>query len=179
MKTRLSIVTLSVLVASLLGTACSDDKDKDGAGNVPASGKIVVTLDGKKTEFSGFYIAQSSGTVSNATAVGTNPGGTELKSATVSINSTNGSITADDYEMLAVAVTGNSSLTKYAIVAFATANTNTSEVWLATEGTVTVTKITDTELQGTFSGKVAKMTNEEVDLENKKNFSGGFNVKKL
>lgn len=179
MKTRLSIFILLVLVASLLGTACSDDKNSnDSTGTVPAAGKIVVTLDGDKTEFTGFFLMQTAATTSVAIASGSNPTGTGLTGASIMIYSLDGDgILTGDYEMFSAETAVGGSLTKYAVIGFSTAIT--SEVWVATEGTVTVTKKTDTELQGTFSGKVAKSTNGTSDLDNLKNFSGGFNVKPM
>lgn len=121
---------------------------------------------------------QTAATTSIAIASGSNTTGTGLTGASVMIYSLNGEgVIPGDYEMYSAESAAGGTLTKYGVIGFTTAVT--SEVWFATEGTVTVTKKTDTELQGTFTGKIAKSTNGTPDLDNLKNFSGGFNVKPI
>lgn len=174
MKRIVTKFALLIIVASFLITSCSEDKadDGEGVGSVPESGKLVFNFDGKKIELIGFLNLTSTGNIRIAAIGGYNTAATgdEISGGSVIIYAMNGKfIEAGDYPLL-----NSSNVDKFAKIEFSAPNTEID--WVSQSGTLTISKITDTEIQGTFSGKAALSADKDKKL---KSFSGGFNAKKI
>lgn len=162
----------SLVLASLFlsfSYSCSEDASSDDGG-VPAEGEISATIAGKSwtgTNGSGMILQTSS--VKTLTVAG---GKKTTPKETISIviyGGQDGSLTIGDYPITTQSFVSNAQITYNAAVGTA------DNIWRGTIGTVTLSKMTDTNYQGTFSGTLTK----DNSTETKTITNGGFNVDKL
>ena len=158
----------SILFSSLI-ISCGDDNDSSG-GCIPALGKLSATIDGTKwegTNATGIMI--NAANVTTLTIAGSkvdlaNPTASEILSVVV-YAPLSSELTVGDFT-----IGDNIDFPKGQITY--TIGTSAQNTWVATSGTVSITKITDTNFQGTFNGTLVK------GEETKTLTNGGFNVAK-
>ena len=159
----------SILFSSFI-ISCGDDAESSG-GAVPATGKVTVTLNGTKWEGTngvGVFTAISGLegiTVGSSKLDGSNTANIELISITI-FSGIDQTLATGDYNIQPI------DLPKAQVIY--TIGSNAQTAWVASSGTVTLSKMTDTNYQGTFSGTLTKQgTTETMTMTN-----GGFNVNK-
>lgn len=151
---------LPILFFAIIASSCSDDS---AGGGIPASGTVKLKLDGVSWQATGANAGKV--TSSGVTAISCSGvklvSGSQNETFTVTIYSTvGGSVTPGTY---------NEQNTMPSIdLLFQDVNRNS---WVSTTGSsITVTKVSDTNIQGTFSGTLLRNGHPDKVVTD-----GGFN----
>lgn len=167
-----SIIKSFLLTSLFLSLAFSCSDDSSGGGGIPSVGNVSATIAGKSwvgTNGTGVIATQS--TISSLIVAGTkvdikNPTSSEVLSVVV-YSAQGASLAVGDYNV-------NTETFPKGQITYTIGLGSGDNTWYATSGTVTITKITDTNFQGTFSGTLTKYNSTET----KTLTDGGFNVNK-
>lgn len=160
-----NLILITILTLSLIfATACSKKDSNDGG--IPAAGSISMKVDGNNW--------QASGANANKMTIGSNQSiniagshiidlaNNVMDTVTISIVSSS-DISTGDY------VWQNS--VPYAQVTFNKEDSSPNATWYPKSGTVTVTKIDGSNIQGTFSATLERSGHPDITITD-----GGFNV---
>ncbi len=161
---KFKLTTTILLFSLLFAFGCSDDKDSD---NIPSVGTIVMDMNGSEWRAMGATgLRMSFGNNVQISAAGSVLGATisDLETFSFAIIATSGQgIGEGDYIV--------QSGLPYVDFNFTLGSAADQANWNATNGTLTITRITDDNVQGTFSGTLVRSGHPNREITN-----GRFNV---
>lgn len=155
---NLSLVFAMIVAATV--SSCSKDDDNGGGLSTPAGGFIQAKIDGATFQATGAYVIaqydsgsfQIAGVKTDGTTLNVNvgTGATGLEAGkTYNLSSTNDPSSSNYFGSM-----------YYAIISGGTADTYNSAACDNTEGTLKITSVTATQIEGTFSYKGKKVSDD-------------------
>lgn len=180
-------LTMTVAVSLLLFAGACKKSDGGGGGSLSASGltpgKSAITFNTSSGSFGNFSSVNStintaafttSGSISQITLVAAETGTSGVKTAQLTISLPNGSSTASGN------ISGDfSTPTGATVVPVLLINssglTGGSEAYTSESGTLTITKLTTTEVEGTFNGTFSNASTNASTTVTNGQFAGKFN----